>query len=232
MMHRSRNTLSLSSGFTLVEMLVAMVVGSILLSLIVGSYWAQSRSSRDKQMIVEMQQNMRSAMFYLTRDIRMAGYDESFQDLPGDTSILTANPTELSFQYYDADAGSTETVTYDLFDYLGDGDLDLAKTIGTVGTDPRLYIAQNVEALEFFYTLGDGEQSTAPTGDLNDIRTVGISILVRGSKMSFADESNVTHTPLSGDNTWGGTVAHPFTDGIRRQVLTTTVKCRNMFGNT
>ena len=215
---------SQNSGFTFVEMMVALVVSTILMALIIGSYWGQTRSSRDKQMIVEMQQNMRSAMFYMERDIKMAGYDTEFQDLASDTSILTASPTVFSFQSIDDDTGNKVTITYDLFDYLGDGDMDLAKQ---VDANPRIYVAQNIEALEFYYTIADGRQSTDPVtdfgADLEDIRAVGVSILVRGSKISSGDENHFLYSPVRCNH------GDPFNDGIRRQILTTTVKCRNMF---
>lgn len=212
------------SGFTLVETLVTLVVATIMMALIITSYWAQTRSSRDKQMIVEMQQNMRSAMFFLERDFKMAGYDDDFQDLASNTSVTTATATVFAFQSIDDTTGNIVTVTYSLADHLGDGDLDLQKQIDAGTPMP---IAQNIEAIEFFYTLRDGTQSTTPAAaDLDEIRSIGVSVLARGNTTSFADESTISFTTLSGA-VWG-----PFNDGIRRQIITTTVNCRNMYSNT
>jgi len=203
--------------------MVALVVGTILMALIVGSYWTQSTSSRDKQIIVGMQQNMRSAMFFMERDIRMAGYDPHFQDLASETSITAAAAGSFSFRMEDDDGNLVDT-TYSLADPDGDGIFDLEKQ---VDADPPLYVAKNIEAVEFCYTLADGGAcTTAPTNaELDDIRAVGISLLARGSSISSSAENNITYTTLSGAG-WG-----PFNDGVRRQLVTTTIKCRNMFPN-
>lgn len=221
-MRQSSTKSALDKGFTLVEMLVTLVVSTILMALIMTAYWGQTRSSRDKQMTVGMQQNMRSAMFNLERDIRMAGYDPDFQDLTNATSIVTATAGVFSYRYFDDDSGTIETITYSLNPYPGVGNSALRKQVNTTPADD-LYIAQDIERLEFYYRLEDGTWTLNPA-DPNDVRAVGVSILARGRETSLRPET-VSFTSLSGA-TWG-----PYTDGIRRQILTTTVKCRNMFNS-
>lgn len=63
------------SGFSLIEVMIAMAVASILMIAIGSAYWAQSKTAREQQVVVEMQQNMRAAMHLIRRDIMMAGYD-------------------------------------------------------------------------------------------------------------------------------------------------------------
>lgn len=60
-------------GFTLMEILIA---SSIMLIVILGALAFYSRSNRmsvDQQQYAELQHDVRSAMYFLTRDIRMAG---------------------------------------------------------------------------------------------------------------------------------------------------------------
>jgi type IV pilus assembly protein PilW len=64
-----------SQGFTLVELLVAMVVGMVAVGAIYAIYTTQLRSYRHHQLLLEMQQNLRAAMVILEQQIRMAGFD-------------------------------------------------------------------------------------------------------------------------------------------------------------
>lgn len=217
-----------SKGFTLIELLVAMAVASIMMALIVGAYWAQTQTSREQQMIVAMQQNMRTAMNFFKRDIMMAGYE-----LDNDNTFVTANANTLSFRILadedniDNDGDGTtdepdeeETIQYSLTDTAGDADAlndDLQRQAGGEA------IAGNIEDLEFLYTLVDGTQTTAPA-TLEDIRAVGISLLVRTAHETRATD-NATYTTLDGTN-WG-----PYNDGFRRQIVRARVQCRNMLEN-
>lgn len=75
-----------SRGFSLVELLVAMGLSSILLGLIYSTYQAQLKSQLTQQQVVEMQQNARAAMFAMEREIRLAGFDPTNSGIPQITS--------------------------------------------------------------------------------------------------------------------------------------------------
>ena len=62
------------SGFTMVELLVVLAVASILMTLMYQVYRSQLKSHTTQAELVEMQQNMRAALYLIERDIRMAGY--------------------------------------------------------------------------------------------------------------------------------------------------------------
>jgi len=219
-------------GFTLIELVIAMAVASIMMTLIVGAYWTQTQISREQQMVIDMQQNMRLAMNFLKRDLMMAGYG-----LDNDETFSTADIDELSFSYaadrdgIDNDNDGTtdegdeiETVFYELYDALGDGDSDLRRELrdgpGVVPSPRGQAIALDIEELEFFYTLVDGTQTTAPA-DFEDIRAVGISFLARTAHETGSTD-NQTYTSFSGTD-WG-----PYNDGFQRQIITSMVQCRNM----
>jgi type IV pilus assembly protein PilW len=82
-----------SRGFTLVELLVAMAVSSIILGIIYATYQAQLKSQMTQQQVVEMQQNARAAMFAMEREIRLAGYDPTESFVPQITSAQTGSIT-------------------------------------------------------------------------------------------------------------------------------------------
>lgn len=62
-------------GFTLYELLVAVVVATILIVMVYTVYTKASRSYRNQSMAVAMQQHARFAIDHLRRDIALAGFN-------------------------------------------------------------------------------------------------------------------------------------------------------------
>ena len=62
-------------GFSLIELMVAMAIAVIILASIYAAYRAQIRTHVTQQTVVEIQQNLRSSMYYLQRSLRMAGHN-------------------------------------------------------------------------------------------------------------------------------------------------------------
>jgi prepilin-type N-terminal cleavage/methylation domain-containing protein len=62
-----------ASGMTLVEILVAVAVAGILMSVMFTMFRSSQRSYVTQDYVAEMQQNLRVAMQYVSRDIRQAG---------------------------------------------------------------------------------------------------------------------------------------------------------------
>ena len=74
------------NGFTLVELLIAMLLGGLVTAAIYASFRSQHDNYIAQTQVTEMQQNLRSAMDVMTREIRMAGYDpllSASQVIPG-----------------------------------------------------------------------------------------------------------------------------------------------------
>jgi type IV pilus assembly protein PilW len=63
-----------SRGFTIIEIMIALLLSSILLAGVVQIYASSKQSYRMTENVARMQENARFAMNYLTREIRMAGY--------------------------------------------------------------------------------------------------------------------------------------------------------------
>ncbi|HHP7234257.1 MAG TPA: PilW family protein [Desulfobacterales bacterium] len=68
------------NGFTLIELMIAMAVGLIAITVIIQVYTSMQASNTAQKMVVEMQQNARAALVLMKREIRMAGYDPAFTD--------------------------------------------------------------------------------------------------------------------------------------------------------
>ncbi len=66
-------------GFTLLELLVAMVVALVLIGATYSLYTVQQREFGNQKLMLATRQNLRGAMMFLEQEIRLAGYD------PGDT---------------------------------------------------------------------------------------------------------------------------------------------------
>jgi type IV pilus assembly protein PilW len=222
------------SGFTMVELLVALCLSSIVAMAIYKSFGAQQKVYNVQDQSVEMQQNVRIALDLMVKEIRMAGCDPLGSS---GATIVSATSNSLNFtlditggeadsidndfdgtvdeagERSDGDCNDTnENITYALFT-----DTDGIPSLGRSGTS----MAQNITNLELYYTLDDGTQTLAPT-DLTRIRAVQITILAR-SGFSDKDYRDATSYVTPSGVIWG-----PFNDGFRRRLTTTTARCRNM----
>jgi type IV pilus assembly protein PilW len=62
------------AGFTLIELLVAIALGLVILAGLFRTFKVQQDSYLIQDQISTMQQNLRAAMYMITRDLQMAGY--------------------------------------------------------------------------------------------------------------------------------------------------------------
>jgi len=67
-----------NQGFTLLELLVAMVISLVVMGAIYGTFKSQEDSFVIQDQVTAMQQNLRAAMYTMSRDIQMAGYITNF----------------------------------------------------------------------------------------------------------------------------------------------------------
>ena len=67
--------LSSQSGFTFLEMIIVMVISLTVMGGIYKVYMSLNQTHVTQQQVVQMQQNLRSCLHYIARDIRVAGYD-------------------------------------------------------------------------------------------------------------------------------------------------------------
>ena len=163
-------------GFTIVEVLVALVIAGVVMGAIFAVYSSQQKSYLKQERLAAMHQNARAAMHHMAREIRMAGCDPT--GIAG-AGILTANESLIRFtedirgKYDtsppDGDTGDpNEDITYTLADVDGDGDSDLVRNTG----GGRMLVAENIRSLHFQYLDEDGNI----TGTLREIRFVEISL--------------------------------------------------------
>jgi type IV pilus assembly protein PilW len=219
-------TQSQEKGFTLVELLIAITIGMFIMAGVLTALTSQNQSYVTQDEVVEMQQNARVAIDLLTRDIRTAGYDPNKLD----AGITIAGLNNLSFTREDVDtlAADLETIMYSLFDAYAtavppanDGIADdLARRVTNAGGNSagRQVVCENISQLEFRYLDGDGNI----TADLDEIRTIEVSLLAVVSKPDTTFTNTTTYISAAG-TVWG-----PYNDNFRRRLIITTISCRNL----
>jgi type IV pilus assembly protein PilW len=218
-----------NSGFTLVELLVAMALSSIVLTGIVMALHTQFRHHVTQAMVVDMQQNIRGAMYIMQREIRMAGYDPTGNS---GATILIADDAELQFQIDQngdgdfVDGSDNDPMEQIRYAMTGSGDLGRQLWNGAL-----IPLAQNIDAINFVYLGGADPPNVlaTPVANPSDIRSVQITIVARSGKNLPVLFSRQTDNRIYLNQQ--GTVILDMSagpDAFRRRLLTAEVKCRNL----
>jgi hypothetical protein len=135
---------------------VVLVIGGIVLAGIYRIFIAQSKAYTVQDQVAEVQQNVRSAMEILVRDLRMAGCDDDGNTITVNNPIPVVgdNAITVSYEYFNQTAMATElhTVAY----YLNGTNLVRRPTINGVvdpSGDDGLTLLWNVDQLNFTYGI-------------------------------------------------------------------------------
>lgn len=84
-------------GFSIVEMMIALLVGLVLMSGVIDVFLSSRQSSSLQMNLSRIQQNGRLAINTLTADIRMAGYSGCYSDLSDGTENTLNNQTSFAW---------------------------------------------------------------------------------------------------------------------------------------
>lgn len=188
-------------GFTLVEILVAVAISGIVMAGIYSAYYSQQKSYVAQEEVAEAQQNLRAAMYFMEREIRMAGCDPSGS---ANSSIIAAGANSMQFSEDIGDGaggssnGAIDTATENIKYYLEDGRLRRSTIDESTGDPIVRTIAEDIQALSFNYFDADGNEVAQPvTSDtIVNIRSVQIGMTA--------------------------------TSGTNQRAVTAHVKCRNL----
>jgi type IV pilus assembly protein PilW len=203
----------------LTEILVTLAIAGVVMAGIYQVYNSHQRTYVTQLGVVEMQQNLRAAVYYLAREIRMAGFDP---EDTGNFGIETAASNSLRFTTdtdEDGTVDSNEDITYSLYDAYSDGDNDLGRQVSG-GSNQA--IAENVDALNFVYFDANNSKLTAPVANVDDIRSIQITIVARA-----AYDPNFTNSTVY-RNEENDVIYTAVGDEYRRRIATVRVRCRNM----
>jgi type IV pilus assembly protein PilW len=231
-----------NQGLTLIELMVSMTIFLLVLGGIYSTFQSQHKSYLMQEEVAAMQQNMRAAMFYLTKEIRMAGCDPTGN---AGAAIMIANVAELQFTIDKNEDGnfinptppptndSNEQMRYALTndankDGIADGSpCDLGRETWGGGLQS---VAENIDALDFVYLDGASPPNVlnpggtnVSAGDLSRIRSVEITIVARtGRALRVTKDNNLYY------NQQGTQILGAQNDNFSRRSMTTFIKCRNL----
>lgn len=222
-------------GFTLIEIIVVMWLISLFSAVIYNLYTITVEGDRMDKDQLWMTQNIRAVMFIVSNEIRMAGFNGERPFLQQYAGIIKAEPDKLKFSFvadddnFDNDhdntideVGEVSTIEYSLYDAYQDRDNDFGRTVNGMVNRKRA-IAENIDRVEFLYTLSDGSQLLNPVGDqLDQIRAIKITILAKGRHESKRVNQQQNRFRTAANTPW------VFNDKYPRKMVSTTIFCRNM----
>ncbi len=183
-------------GFTLLEILIASAVFTIVLFAIYGMFVTNQTTYDRGVNKVEIQQNARVAMEAIAREIRMAGYDPSDAiNLLPSTAIEIANANDIRFI---ADV-TGDAVSDQVRHWLAGNQVmrDISSWNAGTGTwDPpgSGELAASVSTLTFQYFDANDVGIPAPVavGSLTDIRRITIGITAQGTAAGIQETFPLT----------------------------------------
>ena len=206
-----------NQGVTLIELMIAMTIFLLVLGAIYSTFQSQHKSYLMQEEVAAMQQNIRAGMFYMTKEIRMAGCDPTGNAGAG---IVTATANSMSFTEDvrgDADGSDPDGATNDPNESIAYA-LSGNNLVRDTGGGNQV-VAENIDALDFVYLDADGN----PTATLTDIRSVEITIVARTGRALRATKDNNLYKNQQGDTILGAQ-----NDNFSRKSMTTFIKCRNL----
>jgi type IV pilus assembly protein PilW len=215
-------------GFTLIEVLVAMVCSSLMIAALYQVFHSQQRSFMKQDDVTEMQQNLRAGLYLMTKDILSAGFDPNktanagfvtdFDPAIFDTDIDYTLDTNIIAFTMDADgdgiiqANDNEQIAY----RLQDNNLERF-SVSRNAWEP---IANNIDALNFVYLDSDGNVTINPTA----FKAIEVSLLVR-----TGDKDLKYTNARSYKNKQGADICPACNnDHYRHRLLSTTIRIRNL----
>jgi prepilin-type N-terminal cleavage/methylation domain-containing protein len=221
------------NGFTLIEVLIvialSVVVGGILFSI----YSSSMKSTRSQNIIVDMNQTIRSAVYIMKRELQMSGYDpentsRGEASTGGIIAPTSGTSSSITFRYVADDdgldnnsnsstdeSGELATVTFALYDQDTTDGITDNTTLGRTDDFGTIPIAENIEQLEFSLSTAAADNSTL----------VRITMLVMGNKTDRSIDAGASRTYTAPDS--GTTWTIPAGDLFRRELVSFVVKCRN-----
>lgn len=181
------SSMSGSFGFTLVELLIALVVAMVVIGAAFSIFLVQQRHFGRQRLVMRAQQNLRGALLILEQELRMVGYDPEDSGGFGVVDVRRydvvryreCNPDgqPVLFYTYDVDENgeldndnhrqrNKEHAKFRIIDKDNDGHVCLSWDNGS-GRNP---LAENIQAIGFAYAIdtdGDGKcDSWSGGGDL------------------------------------------------------------------
>ncbi len=213
-------------GFTLAELLIAMVISGIVMAAVIKLFSTEIKAHNTQFSTSNMQQNLRAAMDYMVRHTRMAGYDPAYAGAGFNGTLAN----RLDFTCDIGTLNDTSTAN----DQTPNGRIDdnwdekvIFRLSGSSLMRDRpggsaVTVAENIEALNFRYLDKNGVDTT----NTRDVRSVQITLVGRTDPGTAIMTNYVDKQVYT--NQRGDILLAAQNDHVRRMLLTAEVKCRNL----
>jgi len=224
---RQVRPLTKQSGYSLVELMIALVLGLIVISAVFNTYLGSTRSSRFTDGVQQMQENGRFGITTLQRGIRLAGYSELGDVDPFD--IANSGPSKIvvrSQQALDCNGESTATtggIAVNTYEHVPADDTIICT--GNVG-NTRMPIVEGVEAMNILWGIDTDDNKVperyVPYGagiDSLEVIALRVALLVSSGEPIRSRASEEKHVLFNTEITTN--------DKIARNVFTSTILLRN-----
>jgi prepilin-type N-terminal cleavage/methylation domain-containing protein len=235
------------NGFTITEVMIAMVIASAIVTTIYQTFHSQQRSYTMQSGTAAMEQNLRSGLYLLTRELRSAGYNP--QQTPTDSSVpttnfrvvtsfpapndqvvvnYTTNHSMVAFTLDNDGSGAIEANRNEQIAYKFDNTTKTLQRFNDAQTDTAKKwetVAGNIDAIYFTYF----DQKKNITTDPGNMQYIEISLLARTAKPDSKYTNKTVYTTKEGINICPLATCPNgyFGDHYRRRLLTTTIQIRN-----
>jgi type IV pilus assembly protein PilW len=170
-------------GITLIELLVALVICAMVIGGIYRVFIAQSKAYTVQDQVIEVQQNVRSAMEILLRDLRMAGYDDD--NIASTITINTPivypvmdSSITVSYEYFDTTAAQYQRHTVQYWRDAPSSTLFRQININPPDVTTTEPLLENVDALNFTYGVDQNEDGAMDDQNWISAANVGIMKVV------------------------------------------------------
>ncbi len=226
-----------SQGFTLIELMIAMAISAVLMAAIFSVHNAQQKTYTAQQQVAEMQQNLRAALWIMTGELRMAGYDQSGSAKDSSCNIgatgtsiapgiasLNAGRIDFSMDLNGDNDCADERENLSYYVSTVDGIPSIIRIDYSIDTDEDIdnVIAENFDEIRFRYLNSAKMEATK----VEDISSIQLSVLARSGEVDRHFANNMKYIPASDNDEkyqWG-----PYEDNYRRRLMITNITCRNL----
>jgi type IV pilus assembly protein PilW len=183
------------AGFTLVEVMAALVILSIALTAVFATFMSQQKSFIVQSRVAEMQQNLRQAVEYMSRDIRMAGYGIP-DNVTIPNNIIAAGITSIRSLYAKDNTTGPDQI-YVLYRFDMDVNQNPNSTTGGVPSNASTVTLDNsVDSSQFLPTGGDLVLVTDnTTADLYETSAAAGTTLTFGGGYNYNAGHSKSYSP-------------------------------------
>jgi type IV pilus assembly protein PilW len=227
-----RNT---RNGFTVIEVMIAMAISSVLVAAVYQTFHSQQRSYTMQSEAAAMEQNLRGSLYLLTRELRSAGYNptqattDNFRfvtSFPAPNNLFTVNYATnhfmVAFTLDNDGSGAIEPNNNEQIAYKFDNTTKTLQRFNDTQADITKkweIVASNIDAIYFTYFDQNNNITTNPAS----IEYVEIALLARMAKQDSKYTNTTVYTNKEGVNLCPACVG----DHYHRRLLTTTIQIRN-----